>query len=169
MTGKRAGLLLAGLATALGAGACGPRMRTTPGLRPFEEQMPQLPPGTVPREGRAPMPSPDQAAGLVNPLPASREVLAAGERYYGYYCQHCHGSDGRGRTPVGESYNPEPTDLGGLSVARMRDGELYRGMLLGVGHEPVLEATVPRDRRWPIVAYVRSLGNPQQRPMERMP
>ena len=162
MRWARAGWLAAALAAAaLAATSCLPRMRQTPGLRPYEQRLPELPAGSVARDPVfTPVPSAQEAVKLTSPLSPSPNVLSAGGRYYSYYCQHCHGPDGQGRTPVGEAYDPKPTDLSAPQVAVLGDGALYRGMLMGRGHEPVLEATVPADRRWPIVAYVRTLARP---------
>ncbi len=146
-----------------GAGAllltsCGPRMRRQVNLRPYKREVPPMPDNTVPRSGFAPVPSAAEAVKLRCPVSATRETLALGQRYYGYYCAHCHGRDGRGEVPVGQSYQPRPTDLTSARVQRMTEGELYRAMLVGVGHEPALAPTVAPERRWPIVLYVREMG-----------
>ena len=134
--------------------SCLPRMARQPSVRPFERQMPDMPTGTVPVGGTVELP----AADAESPLRATPDVIEEGELYYGYYCLMCHGADGRGRTPVGEAYDPAPADLAGQDVRNMADGELCRAMLTGVGHDPVMESTVTPERRWQIVAYVRELA-----------
>jgi hypothetical protein len=42
----------------------------------------------------------------------------------------------------------------------MGDGELFAAMLLGVGHEPVMERIVQPAHRWYLVLYMRALGRP---------
>ena len=148
-------LLSACVGGALPLGSCFPRMREQPSLRPFERQMPAMPAGTVPREGPDPLVAPEEAP---KPSMAAAETLAQGKLYYGYYCGMCHGEDGRGRTPVGEAYWPKPTDLTTSEVQSLPDAELYRRMLTSTGHDPVLASTVARDRRWPIVAHLRTFG-----------
>jgi mono/diheme cytochrome c family protein len=133
-------------------------MRRQASLRPFEREMPPMPAGTVSREGPDPMPAAANAKAAQNPLTADAATLARGRLYYTYYCAMCHGEDGRGRTPVGEAYWPRPTDLTSAAVQRLSGGELYRAMLTGPGHDPVLLSTVARDRRWPIVLFLRTLG-----------
>ena len=138
---------LLALSLAILAG-CGPHMARQYALRPYKQVLPAMPPGTVPESAPAPRP----------PLSSPPETLALGQRYYGYYCQHCHGADGRGYTPVGDSYNPRPTDLTTPAVQGLSDADLYRQMLTGVGHDPVLTSTVAPDRRWPLVAFLRTLS-----------
>jgi len=155
----RAGLWLAVWACGLVAlSSCFPRMREQPSLKPFERAMPAMPAETVPREGPDPVSSPDDSP---KPPMTDAKTLAQGRLYYGYYCAMCHGEDGRGRTPVGEAYWPRPTDLTSPEVQTQADAGLYRAILTGVGHEPVLASTVARDRRWPIVAHLRTL-NPRR-------
>jgi len=151
----RAGLPLAVCACGLVAlSSCFPRMREQPSLKPFERPMPAMPEGTVSREGADPVSWPDESP---KPPMTDAKALASGRLYYGYYCAMCHGEDGRGRTPVGEAYWPRPTDLTSPQVQSQTDASLYRAMLTGVGHEPVLASTVARDRRWPIVIHLRTL------------
>lgn len=156
-------LLRSALALALAGAAlvslssCGPHMAKQLSIKPYEQEMPPVPAGTVPRGGSDRLPSAEEAASLTSPLEVTPELVAQGELYYGYYCAMCHGPDGLGRTPVGEAYDPRPAVLTDGRVQELKDGQLYRAMLLGKGHEPVLQSTVPVERRWPIVAFVRAL------------
>jgi len=147
-------LLSVGLGGLVPLSSCFPRMREQPSLRPFERQMPAMPEGVVSREGPDPVATPEKAP---EPDSMATDMLGQGKLYYGYYCAMCHGEDGRGRTPVGEAYWPRPTDLTGAGVRRLTGNELYRRMLTGTGHDPVLVSTVARDRRWQIVAHVQTL------------
>ncbi|MHB1458658.1 MAG: c-type cytochrome [Armatimonadota bacterium] len=81
-----------------------------------------------------------------------------GRIFYGYYCRMCHGVQGDGNGPVGESYVPKPADLSQPAIRKLTDDELTRRMLHGRGHDPVMEQTVPLERRKPIVEYVRTLS-----------
>lgn len=144
--------------------SCAPRMRRQPILRSYERRLPDTPEHSVPRDGAPRVPSGEEAAVLPNPVASSPEALARGKLYYGYYCQTCHGEDGRGHTPVGESYHPAPGDLSDAALhARLRsDGALYCAMVVGVGHEATLAYIVPSERRWPTVHHVRTLAPPPQ-------
>ncbi len=161
MRGLRA-LLLVAMMPGL-VGACGPHMDRQVALRPQKRELPPMPAGTVPTTGVDRMPSTAEAAALRNPVPSTPETLAEGRRYYGYYCAMCHGNDGKGQTPVGQSYDPRPADLSAASTQALPEGELYRRMLTGKGHEPVMKTTVPPERRWQIVDFVRTLQAPQER------
>jgi hypothetical protein len=118
--------------------------------------MPEKPAGTTPTTGRLVTLTAQQAKLVKNPLSVNETSLANGKIYYGYYCLMCHGEKGDGNGPVGQGYVPKPTDL--PTLAKMSDGELYRRMLTGKGHDPVMSQTVQPDHRWPLVMYVRTLS-----------
>lgn len=138
----------------------GPRMRHQPNIRAYEAVMPPMPEGSVPSFGLQDIHGKSAADRLVIPIAADEINVKAGETAYGYWCVACHGILGRGRGPVGESYVPLPPKLNTERVRRMGDGELLRAMLLGTGHEPVLERVIPVERRWQVLLYVRSLPEP---------
>lgn len=136
----------------------GPRMRIQPKIIPLQAQMPALPQGVMPASVELPaIPSPEAAAQLRNPLPDTDRTRQTGRVYYGYYCAFCHGQTGRGDGPVGQSYAPVPTDLSTPQVQALSDGALYRAMLTGVGHDPVLPQVIHPDDRWYLVSYIRTL------------
>lgn len=134
-----------------------PHMVHQPHLRAFEAVMPLPPEGslTVETQGYS-TPSPEHPG--LNPLQKNSANIERGATYYGYYCLQCHGENGRGHGPVGESYMPVPADLTRAEVQGLEDGRLLRRMLLGTGHEPVLSGIVPADHRWYLVLYVHSLA-----------
>lgn len=137
----------------------GPRMTVQPHVRAYQLAIPGAPAGAVPVSDPLPPPlTPERAAAMTNPLPATAENVERGRTYYGYYCAFCHGTAGDGRGPVAESYDPEPSDLRTPKVQSLPDGRLLYASLTGVGHAPVLERVVPEEARWPIVLYVRQLG-----------
>jgi mono/diheme cytochrome c family protein len=144
----------------------GPRMRIQPKLMPNRARIPTLPDGIVPISG---VETQDFASlPVYNPLPRTERTRRTGQVYYGYYCVFCHGRTGRGDGPVGQSYTPVPTDLTSPPVRNLSDGDLYRAMLTGVGHEPVLPHVIVPQAPWYIVSYIRHLqsqdgGNTQER------
>jgi len=136
----------------------GPRMRVQPKILPSQAQMPATPQGIVPVSAEpSAVPSAEAAAQLRNPLPDTEHTRRTGRVYYGYYCTVCHGPAGRGNGTVGVSYTPAPTDLTSPPVRTLSDGALYRAMLTGIGHEPVLGYVIDPKQRWYIVSYVRRL------------
>jgi len=131
----------------------GPRMRVQPKLLPYEALLPAVPQETVPVlvfGARRP-------PATRNPLDLTERTHRIGQAYYRNYCAFCHGKTGHGDGPVGQSYVPVPTDLTSPAVAGLSDGDLYQGMLTGVGHEPVLGYVVDPNAPWYIVSYVRQL------------
>jgi mono/diheme cytochrome c family protein len=156
------GMMLAAAAVALLCSSCGPRMRTQASIHPFEKQMPRMPAGTAPTNAslgtgynRQFAPEPPEKT---NPLEKNEENTDNGRIYYGYYCLMCHGAKGDGNGPAGQSYVPKPTDLSSPAVQGLTDAGIYRRMLVGTGHEPVLATTVWPDQRWPLVMYVRTFA-----------
>jgi hypothetical protein len=135
----------------------GPRMTVQPHFRAYQMVQPKPVDGTVPVDLPEQLPTGDAAAVVRNPLPDTAENRERGRIYYDYYCVFCHGREGAGNGPVGESYTPAPADLRSRRIAGYKDGELLRAMLLGIGHEPVLERVVPPKHRWYLVLHARSL------------
>jgi mono/diheme cytochrome c family protein len=133
-----------------------PHMRNQPMIKTFQASLPALPEGIV-RVDPPPALSamPDSTKNPLRPLQAN---LDRGKEYYGYYCAFCHGKNGGGNGPVGESYVPAPGDLRKPGIGSYSDNRLYRAMLTGAGHEPVLERVIPPEHRWYLVLYVRSLN-----------
>lgn len=158
MKAHRLALLTIACVCGLICAGCGPRMRVQPSLQPYERRMPQMADNAVPTNGRLQTLTEQQSQLARNPLPRNRTNLRNGEIYYRYYCLMCHGQDGSGEGPVGNSYVPKPADLTSPEIAAMTDGQLYRAMLYGVGHDPVLEQTVLPEHRWPIVMHVRGMS-----------
>lgn len=143
----------------------GPRMRVQPKIVPLQAQMPPVPQGIVPVViDAAAIPSPQAAAQWRNPLPDTEHTRETGRVYYGYYCAFCHGQTGRGDGPVGDGYTPVPSDLTVPRVRNLSDGALYRAMLTGVGHEPVLDYVIEPRARWYLVSFTRRLPDEQARP-----
>ena len=120
--------------------------------------MPKMPSNAVPTHGRIETLTLMQSRIVKNPLPQTNTNLHNGEIYYQYYCLMCHGRYGDGNGPVGQSYVPRPASMASPKVKAMNDGELYRKMLIGLGHDPVMVETVPTDQRWPLVMYVRTFN-----------
>jgi mono/diheme cytochrome c family protein len=137
----------------------GPHMKVQPHILAYERSMPLPPPGivTVEPDEKTP-PSEEQASAMFNPLPDNEDNRKRGKIYYDYYCVFCHGEEGRGDGPVGNSYMPKPADLHDQKILQKTDGELMRSMLTGVGHEPVMAYVILPLHRWYIVTYVRALG-----------
>lgn len=152
-----AAALIGGLAVGtlfLSVLARGPRMRDQVHLSTFEARMPLPPVGSVPvGPGVAPAVEDDRT----DPLTLSAAV-ERGRVYYCYYCLACHGEEGRGDGPVGDSYMPRPTDLRSPKLQDYSESRLLQAMLTGVGHEPVLPRVVPPAHRPYLVLFLREVA-----------
>lgn len=137
----------------------GPRMEYQYKIKTYESLFTPQAEGSVPVEIRGRLPEDN----ITNPLRMSKVAIDSGKIYYSYYCLFCHGPNGYGNGQVGQSYYPKPSDLHTSKIKSYSDAALYRAMLTGIGHEPVLERVVLERYRWYIVLYVRSLSGPENK------
>jgi mono/diheme cytochrome c family protein len=137
----------------------GPHMEHQQKMGPYQAAFPPSPKNSVPLKDPVPkLATTQEAEALASAVPPTEQNIAAAGVYYGYYCAFCHGPSGDGRGPVGESFVPPPADLRSAKVQSLSDGRLFRAMLRGEGHEPVLERVVPPEARPYLVLYVRRLA-----------
>jgi mono/diheme cytochrome c family protein len=135
---------------------CKERMRDQPSLMPHDRPTLSVPAGAVPVEGGEPAPTPEEAAALANPVADVPQEIEAGRTAYRRFCSHCHGTLGRGRTVVGASLDPAPTDLS-AAVAGKSDGELFSIVTFGRKTSPALGPTIDELDRWRIVRFLHTL------------
>jgi mono/diheme cytochrome c family protein len=88
---------------------------------------------------------------LKNPYDSSPDAIAAGEKLFRQHCAECHGDDalGRGRAAnlhLAGVQNATPGELAWF----LRSGNLAHGMPPWAG--------IPEQRRWEIIAYIKSFG-----------
>ena len=140
-----------------------PRMRIQENIRNFEAVMPLAPAESVPLERTDYLPDGKRTPAIDLTIEKTRENIAKGAVYYSYYCVFCHGDSGDGEGPVGKSYMPKPTNLMSMQLENMKDDDLLRAMLLGTGHEPVLNRVVPHEYYGYLVLFVRSLHNQEKK------
>jgi mono/diheme cytochrome c family protein len=78
------------------------------------------------------------------------DKIRAGEKLFRRHCVECHGADGRG---IGKAANLRAPEVQTKSPAELveylRNGNLWRGMPSWAG--------MPEERRWQIVAYLKTL------------
>ena len=104
---------------------------------------------------------PSSARNQKNPLDASPQNLQDGRDVFQAKCQTCHGHDGSGQTPVGQSLYPRVPDLRAAPTQNLTDGEIHYIIENGVeltgmpawasSHE------VQNGEIWKLVIYIRSL------------
>jgi len=93
---------------------------------------------------------------LVNPLPASPEVLAHGQFVFENVCIACHGAQGAGNGPVTALF-PKPPSLMTQRVRDWPDGQIYHRPLRGQGSMPSHSRQVDERDIWSVVHYIRKL------------
>lgn len=105
---------------------------------------------------------PGEYAQAQNPLPPTRDVIAAGATLYQANCAACHGSTGAGNGPAGDGLSPPPANLRWTLRRRVAsDGYLMwaisdGGAALGTGM-PAFAGALSREDRWRIIRYLRAL------------
>ncbi|MCA1828973.1 MAG: cytochrome c [Myxococcales bacterium] len=68
---------------------------------------------------------PNQDRQLPNPVPASKEVLAAARAHFADHCAICHANDGSGQTEMGRNLYPRSPDLRQSATQQLTDGEMF--------------------------------------------
>ena len=105
-----------------------------------------------------------------NPLPATSDSIAAGQRTFGYYCYACHGLDGQKTgVPFADHMSPPVPALNSPQVQAYTDGQLKWIIENGVSPSgmPAAKGIFNDDEIWQLVLYVRhlpakgSLGEPK--------
>lgn len=144
-------------------------LRESPSIDPYEMPRPApenavpfaSPLGATPEQPLEPTEAALVAWGdtVVNPVPMSEEVLAAGQEAYHTHCYVCHGADGEGNGPVvgpPERFPMGPSLLTPAATDRS-DGYLYGIIRVGRGLMPAYGSRISHQERWSIVNYVRHL------------
>ena len=105
-----------------------------------------------------------------NPLPLTKDTLAAGKEAFNHYCVVCHGLDGQNTgVPFAEKMSPPVPPLNSSSVQAYSDGQLHRIIQNGISPSgmPASKDVFRDEDIWQLVLYVRnlppkgSLGEPQ--------
>ena len=92
---------------------------------------------------------------LINPRPASAEVLQEGAALYRILCVMCHGENGAGDGAVAQYFRRVP-DLQTPFIQNYSDGQLYTVLREGGSNMPRYADALSVDERWAVVHFVRS-------------
>ena len=97
-----------------------------------------------------------------NPYAGDEVALGRGRDMFLARCAGCHGTDGRGTTPIGTNVYPRVPDLHGSATQKLSDGDLHyiiqNGVQLsGMPAMPGPEFEADRNS-WALVYYVRNMG-----------
>ncbi len=93
-----------------------------------------------------------------DPLPATAEIVDAGQATYSSQCSVCHGAEGRA-TLLGESMYPPATDLTSKWAQGYSDVELYYLLWNGIGHTgmPKWDTQLQPVQVWQLIHYMRTM------------
>jgi len=99
---------------------------------------------------------PPEYAGRTNPL--GPEAAAAGAEVFKTNCEMCHGPQGHGDGPAGQSLEPRPRNLAQLQAKvgddflfwRIREGKPGTSMVAWKG-------ILTEDQIWQVVSFIRTL------------
>jgi mono/diheme cytochrome c family protein len=137
-----------------------------PSILPYEEPVayPQL---SVTTHGLRikPLPREDFENITTNPVPATPESLAHGEKLFNRYCFVCHGMEGKGDGPVIKR-GFYPMNLTSPAVIARTNGYIYAYIRYGGKvMMPSYRESISSQGAWNVVNYVRKLqGNPKTEP-----
>lgn len=98
----------------------------------------------------------EAAKTLKNPLKITKQVIAEGKVLYEYFCQHCHGAEGKGDGKVGQKYGGVANLTGG-QVAKANGGHIFHVITHGKGRMWPHGSQMNALERWKIVSYVHVL------------
>jgi mono/diheme cytochrome c family protein len=97
-----------------------------------------------------------EAKKLRNPLTPTKDVLAAGKKYYETYCIVCHGAKGDGYGYIVPKFTMPPS-LYSEKLRGWTDGLIYHTISIGQGLMPSYATQIQPEQRWVVVHYVRAL------------
>lgn len=167
--------IAAGLAAAIALGACEsgaypldifPEMHYQQSFRPGEPPLVPVPEGSVPTTGREIVVATGDASQLPNPVPATAESIAAGEKLFRNNCSMCHGVNADGNSQVALRFEkagvrPPPNIL--VGVAQLTpDGFIYGVITNGQANMPSLQKLLTPEQRWTIINFLRVLQKAAQ-------
>lgn len=109
---------------------------------------------------------PASAHSRVNPKVTDGEAWRAGAKHFQAHCAFCHGSNGRGQSPVATKMYPPVPDLADPAIQQMSDGALFAVIQNGVRWTgmPAFRSDHTPDEIWELVSFVRRV--PQLQPSD---
>ena len=96
---------------------------------------------------------------LANPFLMTPETLSGGKVIYTTFCIGCHGIAGKGDGHLYTSglYPIKPLSLSGDTASKLKDGEIYHTITLGIRSMGAHGSQIRPDDRWKLVLYTRKL------------
>ena len=103
--------------------------------------------------------APPTAANRPNPIPASANTIALGQKLYTANCFTCHGENGKGDRPGAAALEKRPADLGAcIKSNNETDGSLF--WKISEGRSPMVswQGALSETQRWELVNYIKTLA-----------
>jgi mono/diheme cytochrome c family protein len=106
-----------------------------------------------------PVPYPETAKSIVNPVTKTDANLDVGKDKYEIFCSMCHGLSGSGGEEVSKNFQIDPSSLVSSGVKRRTDGELFWATKNGVNKTKMLPwgELLSDEEIWLIVNHIRVL------------
>ncbi len=95
---------------------------------------------------------------LTNPIPDTKESIAAGKKLYVRQCSKCHGLRGKGWGPSAHSLTARSKELRGVSNSS--DGYLFWMITNGITDMPPWWVILSEEDRWNLINYIRTFEEP---------
>lgn len=94
--------------------------------------------------------------GLLNPVPATADVVARGGVLYQEHCLSCHGAGGFGDGPLSAGMFPKPADFSAPHTRAHPDGQLFTWIQNGKpGTDmPAFGSTFTDEQIWEVIDYI---------------
>lgn len=100
---------------------------------------------------------------VTNPVPASPESQARGEKLYMKNCAKCHGETGNGAGPTAQGFSTSPRQLWAWHNAdASADPYLFWFITNGRSDMPPWGVVLSEDERWDLVNYIKTFKPPKQ-------
>ena len=96
---------------------------------------------------------------LLNPIMPTPETLLRGKLVYTTFCFGCHGISGEGDGHLFTSglYPLKPLSISGNNAAKLKDGEIFHTITLGIRSMGAHGSQIRPEDRWKLVLYIRKL------------
>jgi len=96
---------------------------------------------------------------LLNPIMLTPETLLRGKLVYTTFCVGCHGISGEGDGHLFTSglYPLKPLSISGNNAAKLKDGEIFHTITLGIRSMGAHGSQIRPEDRWKLVLYIRKL------------
>jgi mono/diheme cytochrome c family protein len=101
--------------------------------------------------------APASEAAKKNPIPASQNSVAAGQKIYSKRCLSCHGTSGNGDGPDAVDLGIHPAKLSQI-ITSESDGALFWKITNGKKPMPRFGGRLSESDRWTVINYIRTLA-----------